>query len=118
MRYHQSSVPRSYFDSLEGLALFASLSAKVAIRKYLFVMGILFFCSVAFTPGRPVSASAPKDLGKRVEELIRASGAETVAVSYYDLDSDAELLINPDITFHAASTMKVPVMMEIFRQAA
>ena len=28
------------------------------------------------------------------------------------------MLINPDVNFHAASTMKLPVMMEIFRQAA
>src|SRR5262249_21761994 len=44
--------------------------------------------------------------------------AETVAVAYRDLATGAELLINPDVSFHAASTMKVPVMMEIYRQAA
>lgn len=54
----------------------------------------------------------------KIDELIRASGAETVAVAYYDLATGKELLINPDVSFHAASTMKVPVMMEIFRQAA
>ena len=55
---------------------------------------------------------------KKIEELVRASGAETVAVAYYDLATGRELLINPDVSFHAASTMKVPVMMEIYRQAA
>jgi beta-lactamase class A len=55
---------------------------------------------------------------KKIDELVRASGAETVAVAYYDLATGKELLINPDVSFHAASTMKVPVMMEIFRQAA
>jgi beta-lactamase class A len=54
----------------------------------------------------------------KIDELIRASGAETVAVAYCDLATGKELLINPDVNFHAASTMKVPVMMEIFRQAA
>ena len=62
--------------------------------------------------------SPPNGLDKKIKELIRASGAETVAVSYYDLATGAELSINPETSFHAASTMKVPVMMEIFRQAA
>ncbi len=57
-------------------------------------------------------------LPAQIDELVRASGAETVAVAYYDLATGKELLINPDVSFHAASTMKVPVMMEIFRQAA
>jgi len=59
-----------------------------------------------------------KALPEKIDELVRASGAETVAVAYYDLATGKELLINPDVSFHAASTMKVPVMMEIFRQAA
>ena len=59
-----------------------------------------------------------KELPGKIDELVRASGAETVGVAYYDLATGKELLINPDISFHAASTMKVPVMMEIFRQAA
>jgi len=59
-----------------------------------------------------------KTLPEKIDELVRASGAETVAVAYYDLATGKELSINPDVSFHAASTMKVPVMMEIFRQAA
>ena len=59
-----------------------------------------------------------KALPEKIDEVVRASGAETVAVAYYDLATGKELLINPDVSFHAASTMKVPVMMEIFRQAA
>jgi len=57
-----------------------------------------------------------------VERLIRESGAD-VAVAFRTLDApgDApprlELLIQPDVEFHAASTMKVPVMIELFRQA-
>jgi beta-lactamase class A len=81
-------------------------------------MAILLTYSFSHSRELSVIAGSPNDLGKRVEELIRASGAETVSVSYYDLATGAELLINPDTSFHAASTMKVPVMMEIFRQAA
>ena len=56
-------------------------------------------------------------VNKRIERLIADSGAETVAVAFCDLVTGEELLINPDESFHAASTMKVPVMVEVFRQA-
>ena len=56
-------------------------------------------------------------LEQRLKVLIRESGAETVAVAFHDLGTGAEILINPDQSFHAASTMKVPVMMELYRQA-
>ena len=59
--------------------------------------------------------SAPL-LQVRVRKLIDASGAE-VAVVVRTLDGKNELLIDPDKTFHAASTMKIPVMIELYRQA-
>ncbi len=55
-------------------------------------------------------------LRARVEKLVEDSGAE-VAVAYRDLDGEGQLLIRADDTFHAASTMKIPVMIELFRQA-
>ena len=58
------------------------------------------------------------ELAEKINQLVRESGAETVGVAYADLATGKEILINPDVHFHAASTMKVPVMMEIFRQAA
>jgi len=42
----------------------------------------------------------------------------TFAVAFKDLKSGNELLINEHDTFHAASTMKTPVMIEVFKQAA
>jgi beta-lactamase class A len=52
----------------------------------------------------------------RVKQLIAASGAE-VSVAFRTLDGADELLIDVDRPFHAASTMKVPVMIELYRQA-
>ncbi|MBI3650668.1 MAG: serine hydrolase [Acidobacteria bacterium] len=54
---------------------------------------------------------------EKIVALINASGATTVGVAFYDLATGATLLINADENFHAASTMKVPVMMELYRQA-
>lgn len=51
----------------------------------------------------------------QLEKLISASGAETVGVAVYDLQTKQTLLINERVSLHAASTMKLPVMMEIFR---
>ena len=61
-------------------------------------------------------AQSPAALAARVQKLIAASGAE-VAVVMKTLDGRDEIRIDPDKTFHAASTMKVPVMIELFRQA-
>jgi beta-lactamase class A len=61
------------------------------------------------------SAAPAAILESRVRAIISASGAE-VAVAYRTLDGSRELLIDPDKPFHAASTMKVPVMIELFRQ--
>ena len=52
----------------------------------------------------------------QLRRIIAASGAE-VAVAYRTLDGRSELFLDADKPFHAASTMKVPVMIELFRQA-
>jgi beta-lactamase class A len=63
------------------------------------------------------AAARGAPLEARLRETIAASGAE-VAVAYRTLDGRGELFIDADKSFHAASTMKVPVMIELFRQAA
>ena len=62
------------------------------------------------------SAAAPAGLENKVRSIIAKSGAE-IAVAMRTLDGRTELLIDADKRFHAASTMKVPVMIELFRQA-
>jgi beta-lactamase class A len=61
---------------------------------------------------------APNTLnfGPRVEELIHKSGAD-VAVAFRTLDGQSAYSLHDDISFHAASTMKIPVMIELFHQA-
>jgi beta-lactamase class A len=50
---------------------------------------------------------------KTVEARIAKSGAE-VALAFRTLDGKDEWLVRPDEVFHAASTMKTPVMIELF----
>lgn len=61
-------------------------------------------------------ANADTMLRQRIDTLVASSGAE-VGVAFRTLDGRQELLIEADKVFHAASTMKVPVMIELFRQA-
>ncbi len=54
-----------------------------------------------------------ESLQAQVDSLVGSAGAE-VAVFFRDLGSDDSLLVHPDLRMHAASTMKVPVMMRLF----
>jgi len=69
-----------------------------------------------FRAPQPTPSSSPGTLESRLRTTISASGAE-VAVAFRTLDGREEVLIDPDRVFHAASTMKIPVMIELFRQA-
>ena len=62
------------------------------------------------------AAPSAGPLESQLRAVISSSGAE-VAVAFRTLDGRNEVLIDPDKAFHAASTMKVPVMIELFRQA-
>jgi beta-lactamase class A len=66
-----------------------------------------------------VQVQTPSPLERAVTDriaLAEKSGAD-VAVAFETLDGRDRLLIKPDQSFHAASTMKVPVMIELFKEA-
>ncbi|MGW8265755.1 MAG: serine hydrolase [Longimicrobiales bacterium] len=48
-----------------------------------------------------------------LDSVINASGEE-IAVFYEDLETRDTVFISPDLRMHAASTMKVPVMIQLF----
>lgn len=58
---------------------------------------------------------------QRLRELIsqsRQSEDEVVALAFHDLRTGRRILINERVNIHAASTMKIPVMMEVFHLVA
>src|SRR5215510_2051031 len=69
-------------------------------------------------------SSAPKPLARGPIDSLRASIGRRVAevkdavvgVAFRDLATGDTLFLNADDSFHAASTMKVPVMIELFRR--
>ena len=73
---------------------------------------------IAFLFGAAMLAAQPVDsLRAQVESRVaRIPGAEA-AVAYIDLATGDTLFFSADSSFHAASTMKVPVMVELFRSA-
>jgi beta-lactamase class A len=67
-------------------------------------------CSGASAEDARLAAAIPA-----LEASIRDSGA-AVAVAFETLDGRARWLVRADEPFHAASTMKVPVLIELYRQ--
>jgi beta-lactamase class A len=84
-------------------------------REYRPWVPFLFVFSLAVSP----RLSWPTDLDglrKAVESEIARSGAE-VSLAFEDLQTGATLLVKEKDMVHAASTMKVPVLIEVFKQA-
>ena len=57
-----------------------------------------------------------QDAEKRVDSVIAAAGGR-FAVAFEDLQTGKALYRNANDEFHAASTIKTPVMIEVFNQA-
>lgn len=66
---------------------------------------LLFSCAT----GTPT-----EDVGRQIDAILERHPAQTIAVSYYDLATGREFHRNEKVVFHAASTMKTPVMLGIF----
>jgi beta-lactamase class A len=83
-------------------------------KKWSLLMVLSIFTLIVLDP---CSWSADLDsLRKALEEEIAGSGAE-VSLAFKDLQTGETLLIREKDMVHAASTMKVPVMIEVFKQA-
>ncbi len=75
---------------------------------------------LAFLMTAAVLASHPQDTASLRDSIIArvaASPGALVAVSFLDMETGEALGLNADTSFHAASTMKIPVMIEVLRRA-
>lgn len=86
---------------------------------YVLVVGLLCPGTPSKSDGSSIlnssSVGDTKDLIEKLESAIAKSGAE-VSIAFQDLESIDSFSINP-LEMHAASLMKVPVMIEVFKQA-
>ncbi len=63
----------------------------------------------------PISAQAPT-LAAKIEQRVAQVPGTVVGIAFHDLESGDSLYLRAEESFHAASTMKVPVMIELFRR--
>ena len=63
-----------------------------------------------------MAATADREakLRKQIEKIESESGAKAVAVAVHDTETDFELHYRADRWFHAASTIKVPILLGVF----
>jgi len=62
----------------------------------------------------PTQLQAPNTLRQRLEELEERSRARALAVAVYDLETGFEFHYRADRWFHAASTIKLAVLLGVF----
>ena len=110
-RTAQSSQPRAHGPELTALALALAPCPAVTVRLLPFAALLLAACSGPAVPLPPADA-----LTAEIERIAAGYPEATVAVAVRDPESGLELGLRGDRAFHAASTMKVPVMIEAFRR--
>jgi beta-lactamase class A len=66
-------------------------------------------------PAQAQDAKLAATVTQQIEQRIATSHAD-VAVAFRMLDGSHEYFFNAEDSFHAASTMKIPVMIELFHQ--
>src|SRR3982751_5292519 len=74
-----------------------------------------FLTVICVTSSASAQQRSVGELGSRIADRIRAVPGAEVAVSYRDLATGDSLDVGADVDFHAASTMKIPVMLEVLR---
>lgn len=64
-----------------------------------------------------IASAADPSLAAAIDRRVAATDSAQVAVAFIDLGSGASYFRDADAVFHAASTMKVPVLVEAFYAA-
>ncbi len=59
-------------------------------------------------------AARERALRSEIETIEKDSGAQAISVALYDAESGFELHYNADRWYHAASTIKVPILLGVF----
>ena len=81
------------------------------MRQSFFRLAVLLFLPASSFAQTPSLVAAEQ----QIEKLIADSHAD-VGIAFRTLDGKTEWFYHADDSFHAASTMKIPVMIELYRQ--
>lgn len=79
---------------------------SAAVKRATLLLSLFLLSACASRP--------PQGLDASVDAILARHPGRTIAVAYYDVDAGTSLLRNERVVFHAASTMKVPVMFGVF----
>ncbi len=74
----------------------------------------LFYALIA--GGTPAGAMDTTNMREEILNVYNREPGASFAVAFEDLSTGQELLLNEHALYHAASTMKTPVLIEAFRQ--
>lgn len=85
------------------------------MTRPLAVTAITLFALCAAASRSGAQSPGMAQLRARIAERVAQVPAAQVAVSYRDLGRPDSLDMDADVDFHAASTMKIPVMIEVLR---
>jgi beta-lactamase class A len=91
------------------------LIARSLWRVTSYTRSVILCMAVVSTLASSQTLTIDQKLSANIEERIRKSGAE-VAIALRTLDGRIAYSFHEEESFHAASTMKIPVMIELFRQ--
>lgn len=75
---------------------------------------ITFIATLALAATIP--ATSADSLAARIQARVAELPGAEVGVAYHKLGTNDSLYLNSDASFHAASTMKVPIMVQLFRR--
>ena len=94
-----------------------SISAVRAVRVSIPLVTIAVLNGSCRTESpRTESTDARVEMASAIDDRLAETGAD-FGVAYRDLETGEEVLVHPDVEFHAASMMKVPVMLRLHRMA-
>ncbi len=112
--------PNGFFSRTPALAMAMTGAITAAISAILGVISCQRPATVALPAAlpaaRPVAVNQSRVL-TRIETRIAKQPGALVGVAYIDLANGDTIFINADSVMHAASTMKVPVMLRLYRES-
>jgi beta-lactamase class A len=85
------------------------------VAAVLICCAIVSVCSVGSSADAPGAGVFDEELAAEIQARIQKSGAD-VGLAFSTLDGKKKWFSRADEPFHAASTMKIPVMIELFHQ--
>jgi beta-lactamase class A len=90
---------------------------NILVFLFLIVITSIISCSKdKITRDKIMSESQVENVKSKIEKFISSKQGD-YAIAYKDIQNGNIIFINENEIFHAASTMKTPVMIEIFKQA-